>query len=167
MMQIVMRLFPYRMGKNSLSKTNIYVYVITNHQNTCIFFSIIIRFFRHTSWSHETGINLRRSVFYTKLSFNIVYFLHKTIFKFKFTNTSNVNGLKQLDSKTLRQPQAFLFQPLPLSLFNRLCCALVSGAPEIRVRAFDVTAVSSASSHHMIRLHCYLLPSDRRRREPF
>ena len=45
-----------------------------------------------------------------------------------------------LDSKTLRQPQAFLFQPLPLSLFNRLCCALVSGAPEIRVWAFDVTA---------------------------
>ena len=44
------------------------------------------------------------------------------------------------DSKTLRQPQAFLFQPLPLSLFDRLCCALVSGAPEIRVRAFDVTA---------------------------
>ena len=33
-----------------------YVYAITNHQNTCIFFSIIIRFFRHTSWSHETGI---------------------------------------------------------------------------------------------------------------
>ena len=45
-----------------------------------------------------------------------------------------------LNSKTLRQPQAFLFQPSPLSLFNRLCCALVSGAPEIRVRAFDVTA---------------------------
>ena len=45
-----------------------------------------------------------------------------------------------LDSKTLRQHQAFLFQRLPLSLFNRLCCALVSGAPEIRVRAFDVTA---------------------------
>ena len=45
-----------------------------------------------------------------------------------------------LDSKTLRQPQAFLFQPLPLSLFDGLCCALVSGAPEIRVRAFDVTA---------------------------
>ena len=45
-----------------------------------------------------------------------------------------------LDRKTLRQPQAFLFQPLPLSLFNRLCCALVSGAPEIRVRVFDVTA---------------------------
>ena len=45
-----------------------------------------------------------------------------------------------LDSKTLRQPQAFLFQPLPLSLFNSLCCTLVSGAPEIRVRAFDVTA---------------------------
>ena len=45
-----------------------------------------------------------------------------------------------LDSKTLRQPQAFLFQPLPLSLFHRLCCALVSGASEIRVRAFDVTA---------------------------
>ena len=45
-----------------------------------------------------------------------------------------------LDSKTLRQPQAFLFQPLPLSRFNRLCCALVSGAPEIRVWAFDVTA---------------------------
>ena len=45
-----------------------------------------------------------------------------------------------LDSKTLRQPQAFLFQPLPLSLFNRLCCALVSDTPEIRVRAFDVTA---------------------------
>ena len=45
-----------------------------------------------------------------------------------------------LDSKTLRQPQAFLFQSLPLSLFNRLCCALVSGAPEIRVRAFDVIA---------------------------
>ena len=44
-----------------------------------------------------------------------------------------------LDSKTLRQPQAFLFQPLSLSLFM-LCCALVSGAPEIRVRAFDVTA---------------------------
>ena len=44
------------------------------------------------------------------------------------------------DSKTLRQPQAFLFQPSPLSLFNRLCCALVSGAPEIRVRAFDVIA---------------------------
>ena len=45
-----------------------------------------------------------------------------------------------LHSKTLRQPQAYLFQPLPLSLFNRLCCALVSGAPVIRVRAFDVTA---------------------------
>ena len=45
-----------------------------------------------------------------------------------------------LDSKILRQPQAFLFQPLSLSLFNRLCCALVSGAPEIRVRALDVTA---------------------------
>ena len=30
-----------------------------------------------------------------------------------------------LDSKTLRQPQAFLFQPLPLSLFNRLCCAQI------------------------------------------
>ena len=45
-----------------------------------------------------------------------------------------------LDSKTLRQPQTFLFQPLPLSLFIRLCCALVSGAPEIRVKAFDVTA---------------------------
>ena len=45
-----------------------------------------------------------------------------------------------LDSKTLRQPQAFLLQSLPLSLFNRLCCALVSGAPLIRVRAFDVTA---------------------------
>ena len=45
-----------------------------------------------------------------------------------------------LDSKTLRQPQAFLFQPLPLSLFIRLFCALVSGTPEIRVRAFDVTA---------------------------
>ena len=45
-----------------------------------------------------------------------------------------------LDSKTLRQPQAFLFQPLPLSQFNRLYCVLVSGAPEIRVRAFDVTA---------------------------
>ena len=44
-------------------------------------------------------------------------------------------------SKTLRQPQAFLFfQPLSLSLFNRLCCTLVSGAPEIRVRAFNVTA---------------------------
>ena len=45
-----------------------------------------------------------------------------------------------LDSKSLRQSQSFLFQPLPLSLFHRLCCALVSGAPEIRVRAFDVTA---------------------------
>ena len=45
-----------------------------------------------------------------------------------------------LDSQILRQPQAFLFQPLPLSLLNRLCCALVSGAPKIRVRAFDVTA---------------------------
>ena len=45
-----------------------------------------------------------------------------------------------LDSKTLRHPQAFLFEPLPLSLFNRMCCALVSDAPEIRVRAFDVTA---------------------------
>ena len=45
-----------------------------------------------------------------------------------------------LDSKNLRQPQPILFQPLPLSLFNRLCCALVSGAPEIRVRALDVTA---------------------------
>ena len=44
------------------------------------------------------------------------------------------------DSKNLRQPQPILFQPLPLSLFNRLCCALVSGAPEIRVRAFDVAA---------------------------
>ena len=33
-----------------------------------------------------------------------------------------------LDSKILRQPPAFLFQPLPLSLFNRLCCALVPGA---------------------------------------
>ena len=38
-----------------------------------------------------------------------------------------------LDSKNLRQPQPIPFQPLPLSLLNRLCCALVS-------RAFDVTA---------------------------
>ena len=45
-----------------------------------------------------------------------------------------------LDSKTLRQPQNLLFQPLPLSLLNRLFCALVSGAPEIRVCSFDVTA---------------------------
>ena len=45
-----------------------------------------------------------------------------------------------LDSKTLRQLQAFLFQRLPLSLFNRLCCALVSCGSEIRIRAFDVTA---------------------------
>ena len=45
-----------------------------------------------------------------------------------------------LDSKTLRQPQAFLFQPLPISPLNRLCCALVSGAPEIRDRGFDVDA---------------------------
>ena len=52
-----------------------------------------------------------------------------------------------LDSKTLRQPQAFLFQLLPLSLFNRLCCALVSGAPEIRVRAFDVTAFLLYPAH--------------------
>ena len=44
-----------------------------------------------------------------------------------------------LDSKTLRQSQAFLLQPLPLSLFNRLLCALVSDAPEIRIGAFDVT----------------------------
>ena len=44
-----------------------------------------------------------------------------------------------LDSKTLRQPQAFPFHPLPLSLFSRLCCALVSDAPEIRVRTFVVT----------------------------
>ena len=35
---------------------------------------------------------------------------------------------------------SFSFTKLTLSLFNRLCCALVSGAPEIRVRAFDVTA---------------------------
>ena len=45
-----------------------------------------------------------------------------------------------LDSNPLKQPQASLFKPSPLSLFNRLCCALVSGAPEIRVRAFNVTA---------------------------
>ena len=45
-----------------------------------------------------------------------------------------------LDSKTLTQPQAFLVQLLPFSLFNRQCCALVSGAPEIRVRVFDVSA---------------------------
>ena len=44
-----------------------------------------------------------------------------------------------LDSKTLRQPQA---------------CHCIS-------------CVASASSHNMIRLHCYLLLSDRRRREPF
>ena len=53
-----------------------------------------------------------------------------------------------LDSKTLRQPQAFLFQPLLLSLFNRLCCALVSGPPEIRVRAFDVTAFLGEQPPH-------------------
>ena len=51
-----------------------------------------------------------------------------------------------LDSKTLRQPQTLLFQTLPLSLFNRLCCALVSGASEIRVRAFDVTAFLAATT---------------------
>ena len=51
-----------------------------------------------------------------------------------------------LDSKTLRQPQAFLFQPLPLSLFNRLCCALVSGAPEIRVRALLVYPAQAATT---------------------
>ena len=99
MMQIVMRLFPYTMGKNSLSKKNIYVYAITNHQNNCIFFSIFIRFFRHTSWSHETGIISKElRFFYSKQSFNIGNFLHKTIIKFKFTNTSNVNGLKQKDN---------------------------------------------------------------------
>ena len=88
MMQIVMRLYPYRMGKNLLSKKNIYVYAITNHQNTCIFFSIIICFFRHTSWSHETGITSKELTFFkyyqiilskSKQSFTIVYFLHTII----------------------------------------------------------------------------------------
>ena len=75
-------------GENSLSKKNIYVYAITNHQNTCIFFSIIICFFRHTSWSHETGITSKELSFfkyyqiilsYSKQSFTIVYCLHKII----------------------------------------------------------------------------------------
>ena len=63
MVQIV-RLFPYRIGKKSLSKKDIYVNAITNHQNTCIFFSMIIRFFRHTSWSHETGITSKELRFF-------------------------------------------------------------------------------------------------------
>ena len=50
-------------GENSISKKNICVYAITNHQNTCIFFSIIIRFFRHTSWWHETGITSKDLLF--------------------------------------------------------------------------------------------------------
>ena len=41
-----------------------YVYAITNHQNTCIFFSKIIRFFRHTSWSHEPGITSKELRFF-------------------------------------------------------------------------------------------------------
>ena len=36
--------------------------------------------------------------FYSKQSFNIVYFLHKTIFKYKFMNTSNVSGLKEKEN---------------------------------------------------------------------
>ena len=50
-------------GENSLSKKNIYVFAITNHQNTCIFFSIIICFLRNTSWSHETGITSKDLLF--------------------------------------------------------------------------------------------------------
>ena len=55
-----------------------------------------------------------------------------------------------LDSKTPRQPQAFLFQPLPHSLLigcalpwfqaHRKSFQVSSGAPDTRVRAFDVTA---------------------------
>ena len=76
--------------KNSLSQKNIYVYAITNHQNTCIFFSIIIRFFRHTSWSHERGITSKELRFFLIQNNHLISFIfwHKTIFKFKFTNTS-------------------------------------------------------------------------------
>ena len=34
------------------------------HQNTCIFFSIVICFFRHTSWSPETGITSKELSFF-------------------------------------------------------------------------------------------------------
>ena len=34
--------------KLAIKEKYIFVYAITKHQNTCIFFSIIIRFFRHT-----------------------------------------------------------------------------------------------------------------------
>ena len=77
-----------------------YVYAITNHQNTCIFFSIILHVLDIHHGRMRQDLLQRSSVFfYSKLSFNIVYFLHKTILKFKFTNTSNVhvNGLKQKD----------------------------------------------------------------------
>ena len=53
--------------KHWLSKKSIYMYAITNHQNTYIFFSIIIRFFRHTSWSHETGITSKELRFLFKI----------------------------------------------------------------------------------------------------
>ena len=58
-------------------------------------FSIIIRFFRHTSWSHETGKTFKDLRFfkyyqiilsYSKQSFNIVYFFHKTILNVNLTS---------------------------------------------------------------------------------
>ena len=51
------------LGVRSELLLSIYVFGITNHQNTFIFFSIIIRFFRHTSWSHETEITSKDLLF--------------------------------------------------------------------------------------------------------
>ena len=53
MMQIVMRLSSYRMGKKLASKEKIYVYAITNHQNTCIFFLSVSLDIHHGSMRHE------------------------------------------------------------------------------------------------------------------
>ena len=81
MMQIVMRLFPYRMGKNSLSKKHICIcdYKSSKHLHF-LFYNHL--FFRHTSLSHETGITSKELSFfkyyqiilsYSKQSFTIVY----------------------------------------------------------------------------------------------
>ena len=88
MMQIVIRLCPYRMGKKLAIKEK-YIclcdYQSTKHLHF-LFYNYLF-FLRHTSWSHETGITSKELSFffkyyqiilsYSKQSFTIVYFLHK------------------------------------------------------------------------------------------
>ena len=61
-----------------------------------------------------------------------------------------------LDSKTLRQPQAFLFQPLPPSLFNIAICSAVSW-----YQAHLKSGYEPLMSLHFLCIQCKQPPHDK------